>query len=101
MAEERWVRRPGFVTRRVAGETVVVPVLSAATRVEAGGPQLDFVVLNETAEALWAALSTARSVPELARELMNSYDLREDEAIADCSAFVASLKEIGAVAATG
>jgi hypothetical protein len=99
MSDERWVRRPGFVTRRVAGETVVVPVLAAANRAEPGAAKLDFVVLNETAELLWASLTTARTVPELARELMNSYDLREDAAIADCSAFVASLKEIGAVAA--
>jgi hypothetical protein len=99
MTDERWMRRPGFVTRRVAGETVVVPVLSVASRPAPGGAQLDFVVLNETAELLWAALATARTVPELARELMNSYELREDAALADCSAFVASLKEIGAVAA--
>jgi len=100
MAEERWVRRSGFVTRRVAGETVVVPVLAAASRPEPGGPTLDFVVLNESAELLWAALTSARSVAELARELMNSYELQEDAALADCSAFIASLREIGAVAAT-
>ena len=96
--DEHWSRRPGFVTRKVAGEVVVVPVLAAAQKPEPGGPQLDFFVLNESAQLLWEYLAASRSMRDLARELMNSYQISEERALADCASFLASLKEMGAVA---
>jgi hypothetical protein len=95
--EKRYVRRPGFVTRRVAGETVVVPVMTTAASTAPGAPQLDFVVLNESAELLWARLTEACGVPELARDLIAAYGISEEQAVTDCTAFIASLREIGAV----
>ncbi len=93
----RYVRRAGFVTRRVAGETVVVPVLTSAPLASPGGAQLDFVVLNESAELLWDKLREARSVLDLAYDLTALYGISEGQAVGDCTAFIASLREIGAV----
>lgn len=98
--DQRWRRLPNFVTRRVAGQTVVVPVMTSASAGPDTGTRLDFVVLNESAEQLWKLLLQARSVRELARELMTLYEVDEESAAADCESFIASLREVGAVAVT-
>ena len=90
-----FVRAPDVVARRIAGETVLVPLRSrspnATTRVA------DFYVLNETAERLWEMLSSARDVSSLAQELIRTYEVPPDQATADVRAFIRDMLEVGAI----
>ena len=89
---ETWRRAPGVVTRRVAGEVVLVPVAS-------GRQQRDtrFFVLNETAERLWSLLEMPHSAAELAQHLTTEFDVEASRARADVDAFLADLDAQGAI----
>lgn len=97
MAEtaERYVRSSGFVSRRVAGETVLVPVGARSRDPRARAASL--YVLNETGEHLWGHLTEARGLEELARNLIVRYEVEPDRARADAEAFVGELVALGAV----
>jgi hypothetical protein len=87
-----WRRAPGVVTRKVAGEVVLVPVAS-------GRQQRDtrFFVLNESAERLWSLLESPRSADELAQHLTTEFEVEASRARADVDAFLADLDAQGAV----
>lgn len=88
----RWRRAPGVVTRRVAGELVLVPVAS-------GGVARDtrFFVLNDSAERLWSLLEVPSTAAELARHLTESFEVDDARARADVDAFLADLDAQGAI----
>lgn len=83
------------VSRRVAGEIVLVPMTQRT--VDPVRRTADLFVLNKTGEYLWELLSTPRSAQELARNLSETFEVSMDEAVSDVSDFVASLMEIGAL----
>lgn len=87
-------RAAGFVARRIAGELVVVPVLS---REAASGASLPFFVLNESAETLWEALVEPHSPDELVRLLTKGWEVSADQAREDVTAFLTELRALGAV----
>ena len=87
-----WRRAPGVVTRRVAGEVVLVPVASAGH-----ARDTRFFVLNEAAERLWSLLEVPRSADELARHLTTAYEVDGPRARADVDAFLADLGAQGAI----
>ena len=91
---KRWVRRNDVVARRVAGETVLVPV-----GIRRPGEQrvADLYVLNATAERLWQWLAEPAAETDLARNLMAEYEVNAEMARTDVSAFLASLAAIDAV----
>ena len=97
MAEtvDKYVRNAGFVSRKVAGETVLVPVGARSSDPRARNASL--YVLNETGEHLWGHLTEARDVQELARNLIVRYEVAPDQARADAKAFVDELMALGAV----
>jgi len=91
----RWTRAATVLARRVAGETVLVPLDSRADDPEYKGARL--YVLNETGEFLWALLETPRNAADLARNLTLEFETAEDRALADVEAFLVALRDIGAV----
>ena len=91
----QWARATKVIARRVAGETVLVPLDSHANDPEFKGARL--YVLNETGEFLWSLLDNPRSVAELARNLTREFVTAEDRAIADVETFLVALRDIGAV----
>ena len=88
----KWRRAPGVVTRRVAGELVLVPVAGSAT-----ARDTRFFVLNDTAERLWSLLETPRLPDELARHLTTEFEVDAARARADVDAFLADLVAQGAI----
>ena len=78
----RWHRAPGVVTRRVAGELVLVPV--AGTRQQR---DTRFFVLNDTAERLWSLLEEPRSADELAQHLTTEYEVDAARARAESTSY--------------
>ena len=88
-----WRRAPGVITRRVAGEVVLVPVAGARDSAR----DTRFFVLNTTAERLWALLEEPRSADELARHLTIEFEIDARQARADVEAFLADMREQGTV----
>lgn len=94
----RFVRQSHVVARRVAGETVLIPV--GAPKVSPGSSgrrTADFFLLNASAEMLWESLVEARSLDELVRILTKEFDIDPATAKADVESFLASLLAIEAV----
>jgi len=90
-----WRRAPSIIARRVAGETVLVPLERKAEDPEAKSAHL--YVFNETAEYLWSLLESPRSAAELARNLTLEFDTTAIRAQRDVDAFLLALRDIGAV----
>jgi Coenzyme PQQ synthesis protein D (PqqD) len=86
-------RREGVVARRVAGELLLVPL--GVRTVDEGRRTAELFVINETGERLWEWLSVPTPVSELARNLMREFEVTPEAALADATAFVASLRELG------
>lgn len=93
--EALYRRTHGIVTRRVAGELLLVPTkartLDTATRAA------ELFVLNESGERMWAWLEQPISIQGLARNLIGEYEVPADQAQADAEGFVRSLRAIGIV----
>lgn len=91
---DRFVRAPGVVTRRIAGELVLVPT---------GGPpdetmrSVRFFVLNRTAEAIWELLASPQSAESLARHLTAEYEIDYAQALADAGALLEELRRNASV----
>ena len=80
--------KDGFLLRRVAGETVVLPV----------GGELDLnmmITLNDTGTFLWERLRSETDENTLAAALLAEYDVDEATAKKRVAAFVKQLNENG------
>ena len=78
--------KDGFLMRRVAGQTVVLP----------SGDELDLnmmITLNETGKFLWERLENETDEAALTAALLAEYDVDEQTARQSVDAFVAKLKE--------
>ena len=84
-----------MIARRVAGETVLVPLAARTSDPEFKSARL--FVLNETGEYLWSLLESPRSSGELAQNLTLEFETAAGRAQADVEAFLAALRDIGAV----
>ena len=94
-AATRWRRAGSVIARRVAGETVLVPVATRTPDPEYKSARL--YVLNETGEYLWSLLDSPRSTFELAQNLTLEFETAAGPAHSDVEAFLAALRDIGAV----
>lgn len=80
--------KEGFLLRKVAGETVVLPV----------GGELDLnmmITLNDTGAFLWEQLQSETDENELVAALLAEYDVDEATARKSVAAFVKKLNENG------
>ena len=91
----RWRRTSSIIARRVAGETVLVPLAKRAEDPELKSARL--YVFNETADYLWSLLESPRTAEELARNLTLEFETTAGRAHADVDAFLVALRDIGAV----
>ena len=95
LSSSRWQRAGSVIARRVAGETVLIPLTARATDPEYKSARL--YVLNETGEFLWSLLHTPQSSVELARNLTEEFETVAGRAHSDVEVFLAALRDIGAV----
>ncbi len=80
--------KQGFVLRKVAGETIVLP----------SGDDLDLrmmITLNETGEFLWKRLEAGVEQETLVQALLNEYDVDEETARAGVERFITKLNNNG------
>lgn len=83
--------KDGFMLRKVAGQTVVLPV----------GGDLDLnmmITLNDTGAFLWEQLQEEKDEAGLVAALLTEYDVDEETAKASVSAFLQKLNENGFLA---
>ena len=78
--------KDGFVLRKVAGQTVVLPA----------GDNLDLnmmITLNDTGEFLWTHLDVETNEATLVNALLQEYDVDELTAKQAVEGFIATLKK--------
>jgi hypothetical protein len=83
----------GFVTRRVAGETIVVPVSSRVGDLDA------IFTLNEVGSRVWALLEAPRTVQEIVTVLSEEYDASSEQIARDVIELLTELRASGLVRA--
>ena len=80
-----------LVKRDIAGDTILVPV--GKTVYDSNG----LFILNELGAFLWDRLEAANSEEELLSAILEEYEVTEDVAKKDLSAFLDKLRELGIV----
>jgi hypothetical protein len=81
----------GYVTRRIAGETIVVPIRAEAA-------QLDSVyVFNEVGARIWELLEGGQAEDAIVATLAREFDVDVERSRADLLSFVDVLRQAGLV----
>jgi hypothetical protein len=80
-----------YATRKIGGETIVVPIRSNVADLES------IYTFNEVGGAVWTRLDAEKSVREIAREIAEEFDVTEEAATEDVRRFLATLSEEGLV----
>lgn len=80
-----------FILREIAGETLLVPVGSAAAKFNG------LIALNGTARTIFLALAQECTVEELTALVTAEYDVDRETARGDVEEFVEQLRQIGAL----
>ncbi len=91
LLETRYQKTDHFVSRRIAGEAVLVPLRM---------PQVDtdtIYALNETAASAWALLDGSRSLKLVVEQLVAEYEVEETEAAQEVLSLVRELVAMGAL----
>lgn len=78
-----------FVTRQIAGETLIIPIASQVGDLDA------IYTLNEVGSRIWALLEDLTPVTRIAETVAAEYDVAPDEATKDVVEFIASLEAKG------
>lgn len=80
---------PGFLLRRIAGETVAIPSGDAAHRLSG------LIALNGSGEFLFELLQTEQTEQSLTEGMLDRYEIDEETARQDVAEFLAMLRESG------
>ena len=81
----------GFVTRRIAGETIIVPVSSRVGDLDA------IYTLNEVGSRVWTLLEAPKSVQEIIAVLCDEYDAPCEQVTTDLVELLDTLQANGLV----
>lgn len=84
--------KEGFVLRDVAGQAVVIATGEASKRFHG------MIKLNSTGRVIWEGLARGKSDEEIARSLVDEFDVTADQAASDVAAFVDQVRENGFLA---
>ncbi len=79
--------KEGFMLRTVAGQTIVVPVGSAAVSFNG------MISLNESGAFLWSKLSEENDRDGLVKALLDEYDVKRELACCGVDMFLKKLRE--------
>ncbi len=79
--------KDGFLLKEVAGNYVVVPVGNVSFN--------GMLSLNETGFMIWKMLETECEESDIVKKFLSEYDVSEEKAKEDISAFIQKLKAAG------
>lgn len=82
--------RPGIEWRAVSGEVVALDLESSA-----------YLSVNDTGSLLWPLVVTGATENQLVEALLSNFDVAGDQARADVAEFVARLRSLSLVEASG
>jgi hypothetical protein len=88
-ADEVFVRDEVAVTRRIAGETVIVPVRNDVADLDS------IYTLNETGSFVWDLIDGQRTVARLIDAVVAEFEVSPEVAATDVARLLASLREEG------
>jgi hypothetical protein len=78
-------RKDDIVSRKIAGETILVPVAGKAASLQR------IFALNEVGEFIWTRLDGIRTTDQIAAELSDSYDVSLEQALSEACEFIEEL----------
>lgn len=87
----RYRRRPDVVSRRIAGEAVLVPVRSQVAEIDC------LFTLNDMGSQVWDLLDGERTVSQIANVICESYEVTAEEATRDLFEFLSALESAGLI----
>ncbi len=97
--DRRVVRQPstdhGFVTRSIAGETIIVPVSSRVGDLDA------IYTLNDVGSRIWALVESPTSVEEIVAILCDEYEAPRDQIASDLVELLRELEANGLIELVG
>ena len=85
----------GFVTRRVAGETIIVPVSSRVGDLDA------IYTLNEVGSRIWTLVASPKSIDEIVSVLCDEFDAPRDQISRDVDELLQELHANGLINVAG
>ena len=86
-----FVRSQSVVSRRVSGETLIVPVRGVV------GDLASIYTFNEVASLIWQLLEMPRDLSELVSAVVHEYDVDPQQAQQDVSKFLNDMLSVGLV----
>ena len=89
--EARYQKDASIVSREIAGEVILVPIRQNM------GDMESIYTLNETASRTWELIDGQRTVGEIAGQIVQEFEVEEDEARRDLIELLEQLQAIGAV----
>jgi hypothetical protein len=84
-----------FVTRQIAGETIIVPVRDSVADLDA------IYTLNEVGSRIWQLIEGPTSIEHIVRRISEEFAVTEDQAAEDTVAFLTELQAIGLIRFAG
>jgi hypothetical protein len=82
-----YIKEKEFVTREIAGETVIVPVKGNV------GDLNSIYTLNEIGTMIWQLIDGKRTVGQIIESICSAYEVTPEEAEEDAVDFLKSLEE--------
>lgn len=89
--EDVYAHNESFVSRRIAGEAVLVPIRKNVADLDS------IYALNESGAAIWEYIDGSRSLRQVLELLLAEFDVPEDQAGRDLLELTAELVSIGAL----
>jgi len=91
LSDQVFVRSRSVVSRRVAGETLIVPIRGKV------GDLASIYSFNETGSLIWQTLETPRSLVELIEVVEAEYSVERERAESDATQFLNEMLAMGLV----
>ena len=83
---------PAIVARQIAGEMILVPIRQSVGDLES------IYLLNETALFAWQLIDGRQTLADIHRQIVQSFEVDEEQAGQDLLELIADLERVGAVA---
>ena len=91
LEDQFFIRSQAVVSRRVAGETLIVPVRGKV------GDLASIYSFNETGSLIWQSLESPRNLAELIRAVEQEYEVSPEHARRDVTQFLNDTLSVGLV----
>lgn len=76
-----------FVLREIAGEIIILPVGKTALKMNG------MITLDPVAALIWQGLTDEKDEPQILSEILDRFDVEEQQALADMKDFINQLRE--------